>query len=124
MKTNFGFWILTILLLTSAPPAEAQQAKVPKIGLLSSTAFALGGSRDSLLQELRPLGYVEGQNIAIEYRSAGNKLDRLPALAEELVGLKVDVLALARRPVHWLPRMLPGRSPSFFTACPIRLRLA
>ena len=97
MKTNFGFWILTILLLTSAPPAEAQQAKVPKIGLLSSTSF-LGGQRDSLLRELRPLGYVEGKNIAIEFRSAGNKLDRLPALVEELVGLKVDVLVVGTTP--------------------------
>ena len=41
---------------------------------------------------LRVLGYVEGKNIAIEYRSADNKLDRLPALADELVRLKVDVL--------------------------------
>ena len=41
---------------------------------------------------LRELGYVEGKNIAIEYRSADNKLDRLPALADELVRLKVDVI--------------------------------
>ena len=47
------------------------------------------------LRELRALGYVEGKNIAIEYRSAENKLDRLPALADELVRLKVDVLLAA-----------------------------
>ena len=41
---------------------------------------------------LRDLGYVEGKNIAFEYRFADNKLDRLPALADELVRLKVDVL--------------------------------
>ena len=44
------------------------------------------------LRELRALGYVEGKNIAFEYRYAENKLDRLPALADELVRLKVDVL--------------------------------
>ena len=43
-------------------------------------------------RELLALGYIEGKNIAIEYRSAENKLDRLPALADELVRLKVDVL--------------------------------
>jgi putative ABC transport system substrate-binding protein len=47
---------------------------------------------DSFRQRLRELGYVEGQNIAIEYRSAEGKLDRLPDLAVELVGPKVDVL--------------------------------
>jgi putative tryptophan/tyrosine transport system substrate-binding protein len=68
--------------------AEAQQAKVPKIGLLS-----LRGSGYELFQrELRKLGYIEGKNIVIEFRSADNKLDRLPALADELVRLKVDVL--------------------------------
>ena len=50
-------------------------------------------------RELRALGYVEGKNIAIEFRYADNKLDRLPALAEELVGLKVDVLVVASTPV-------------------------
>jgi putative tryptophan/tyrosine transport system substrate-binding protein len=68
--------------------AEAQQAKEPKIGLLS-----LRGSGYELFQrELRKLGYIEGKNIVIEFRSADNKLDRLPALADELVRLKVDVL--------------------------------
>jgi len=50
---------------------------------------------DSFRQRLRELGYVEGQDIAIEYRSAEGKLDRLPDLAVELVGLKVDVLVSA-----------------------------
>jgi putative ABC transport system substrate-binding protein len=80
--------LLVGLTLASTQLAEAQQAKVPKIGLLS-----LRGIGYELFQrELRKLGYIEGKNIVIEFRSADNKLDRLPALADELVRLKVDVL--------------------------------
>ena len=62
---------------------------------------------------LRELGYIEGQNIAIEYRYAEGKLDRFPALAAELVRLKVDVIVVtggARRSGR--PRMRPRRFPS------------
>ena len=55
-----------------------------------------GGASDILRQELRALGYVEGKNIAFEYRSSDNKLERLPALAAELVRLKVDVIVAPR----------------------------
>src|SRR5262249_15231355 len=78
--------------------AEAQQqAKVPKIGwLLSGSSSA---PRNELLgRELRALGYVEGKNIAIEVRYAEGKLDRLPALADELVRLKVDMLVVNSTP--------------------------
>ena len=70
--------------------------------------------RELFRRELRELGYVEGKNIAFEYRSADNKLDRLPALADELVRLKVDVLVTPAPTAAQLPRTLPGRSPSFF----------
>ena len=71
--------------------AEAQQqAKVPKIGFLGARPTPASGQE--LWQELRKLGYVEGKNIAIDYRYADNKIDRLPALADELVRLKVDLL--------------------------------
>src|SRR5262245_27666351 len=78
----------------AAPLAvEAQQAgkRVPRIGYLT------GGSLNServvaLRQGLRELGYVEGQDIAFEWRSAEGKADRLPGLAAELVRLKVDVI--------------------------------
>jgi len=73
--------------------AQAQQsAKVPRVGLLRGRASASGTSLDGVIGELRALGYVDGKNITFESRSAENKLDRLPALAEELVGLKVDLL--------------------------------
>ena len=87
------------LAFASVDLAEAQQqAKIPKIGRLSATSLALGEQPELLGRELRALGYVEGKNIAIEYRYADSKLDRLPALAEELVGLKVDVLIASTTP--------------------------
>ena len=70
-----------------------QQAKIPKVGWLGSgSSSGPGGNRVVFQQVLREIGYVEGKNIVFEYRLADNKLDRLPALAEELVRLKVDVL--------------------------------
>ena len=79
---------LCSLLLAPCSSAQVQQAKVPKIGLLSLR----GSGYESFQRELRKLGYIEGKNIVIEFRSADNKLDRLPALAHELVRLNVDVL--------------------------------
>jgi putative tryptophan/tyrosine transport system substrate-binding protein len=73
--------------------ADAQQkAKVPKIGLLRVRLAASGTSLDILVRELRALGYEEGRNITFESRSAENKLDRLPALVDELIRLNVDVI--------------------------------
>ena len=98
MRLRFAFWLPITVLVVTLSSADAQQPKVSKIGLISSTSSAFSGQRDSLLRELRPFGYVEGKNIAIEFRSAGNKLDRLSALAEELVALKVDVLVVSTTP--------------------------
>ena len=73
---------------------DAQQpAKLPRIGFLSS-GYDEGGSnwRGSFVREFGKLGYVEGKNVAFEIRNANTKYDRLPALAEELVRLKVDVI--------------------------------
>jgi ABC-type uncharacterized transport system substrate-binding protein len=74
--------------------AEAQQpTKVPRIGRLTAPPASAESARtEALRQGLRDLGYVEGKNIVIEYRSAEGKLDRLPALAPELVRLKVDII--------------------------------
>jgi putative tryptophan/tyrosine transport system substrate-binding protein len=73
-------------------PAEAQQpTKVPRIGFLSSASpSSFSAFTDAFRQGLRDLGYVEGKTILIEYRYAQGVLDRLPTLAGELVGLKVD----------------------------------
>jgi len=87
---------LCALLFALCVPADAQrQTKVPKIGLLRARLIASGTSLDALVRELRAIGYVEGKNIAFESRSAENKLDRLPTLADELVRLNVDVIIAA-----------------------------
>jgi ABC-type uncharacterized transport system substrate-binding protein len=82
---------------------EAQQAKkIPQIGFLSRRSAPTPSnpypSADAFLQGLRDLGYFEGKNIRIEYRYAAGREDRLPALATELVQLKVDVLVSATLP--------------------------
>ena len=86
--------VLALLALGAAPlAAEAQQvAKVARIGYLSPNLAASSHLRDAFLQGLRDLGYVEGRNVVIEYRDAEGKLEQLPALAAELVALKVDVV--------------------------------
>ena len=93
MSGKIFIWLLAAILLTTVSLAEAQQqAKVAKIGRLSLLSVASDGERELFLRELRALGYVEGKNIAIEFRYADSKPNRLPALADELVRLKVDVL--------------------------------
>ena len=84
-------------LLTVAALAQAQQPKkVPRIGYLSACDPASESARaEAIRLALRELGYIEGQNIAIEYRYAEGKLDRLPELAAELVRLKVDIIVVA-----------------------------
>jgi putative tryptophan/tyrosine transport system substrate-binding protein len=90
--------ILAVVILVFAYTAGAQQVKIPKIGWFSGVSASAAPSAFSGVQrELRALGYVEGKNFTFDYRYADNRLDRLPALADELVGLKVDVL-IARSP--------------------------
>ena len=73
-----------------------QSKKVPRIGYLSNTDRANDSARfEAIRLALRELGYIESQNIAIEYRSAEGKLDRTPALAAELVRIKVDIIVVA-----------------------------
>ena len=89
-----------MVLLAVAVMAEAQQpTKIPRIGYLAAASLSTSPARiEAFRQGLRELGYVEGKNIVIEYRSAEGKLDRLPALAAELVRLKVDVIVTAGPP--------------------------
>src|SRR6266536_2396982 len=72
--------------------AHGQQTKVARIGALYIGLADAESFKKELREGLRELGYVEGQNIAFEFRSAEGKLDRLPELASELVRLKVDVI--------------------------------
>jgi putative ABC transport system substrate-binding protein len=88
--------LLTVWLIT-APPVEAQQPKkVPRIGYLSATDPAPESARAAVIRlALRELGYIEGQNIAIEYRYSEGKVNRFPELAAELVRLKVDIILVS-----------------------------
>src|SRR5882672_8684445 len=94
MMDRRAFIAGTGAVLLAAPfAADAQQAaKIARIGFLSPNLAANPHMREAFLQELRDLGYVEGRNVVIEYRDAEGKLERLPALAAELVALKVDVI--------------------------------
>jgi putative ABC transport system substrate-binding protein len=94
MRKNIVCSVLAIFLLTSVCPAEAQQPKkVPRIGWLTGAPLSANAERrEAFRQGLRELGYVEGKNIVVEWRAAEGKLDRLSALAAELVRLKVDVI--------------------------------
>jgi putative tryptophan/tyrosine transport system substrate-binding protein len=89
--------LVVVVLLTLGVIAEAQQPKkVPRIGYLSSgdPADDSAGS-EGIRLALRELGYIEGQNIAIEYRYAEGKVNRFPELAAELIRLKVDIIVVA-----------------------------
>jgi putative ABC transport system substrate-binding protein len=80
-------------------PAEAQQSKVPHIGfLLAVPASTISARLDAFRYGLRELGYTEGKNIVIEWRSTEGKPDRLPILAAELVRLNVDVIVTGGPP--------------------------
>jgi len=73
--------------------AQAQQPAVPVVGLLG--AQGLAAQVAAVRQGLRELGFIEGQNLAIEYRWAGDQYDRLPALADDLVSQRVAVIVTA-----------------------------
>jgi putative tryptophan/tyrosine transport system substrate-binding protein len=92
----------------SQPPGQ----KVPRIGYLDGASLSANSVRlEAFRHGLRELGYVEGQSVAIEWRSADGKADRLPGLAAELVRLKVDVIvtggAGATRPAKEATATIP-----------------
>ena len=88
---------LATLFLTTASLAHAQQPmKGPRIGYLSNADAATDSARaEGIRLALRELGYIEGQNIATEYRYSEGKVDRAPEHAAELVRLKVDIIVVA-----------------------------
>ena len=94
MKKKITVLILCAMLFALCLSAHAQQStKVPQIGYLGGVSLSANTARhESFRQGLRELGYVEGKNIVIDWRSADGKLDRLPALAAELVRRKVDII--------------------------------
>jgi putative ABC transport system substrate-binding protein len=85
-----------VFLLCGSAEAQQQPKKVSRIGYFSVTDATTDSSRSNpFRQALRELGYIEGQNITIEYRYAEGQRDREPALATELVRLKVDIIVVA-----------------------------
>jgi putative ABC transport system substrate-binding protein len=96
-KAGVSSILITVTLLAVGVAAEAQQPKkVYRIGYLSPRDPATESTRsEGIRQALRELGYIEGQNIAFEYRYAEGKQDRQPELAAELVRFKVDIIVVS-----------------------------
>src|SRR4029077_21145769 len=84
--------VLALSLTLTPLAAEGQAAKIARIGYLAGNPAVNPHIAEAFRQGLRDLGYVEGRNVVIEYRDAEGKRERLPALAAELVALKVDVI--------------------------------
>ena len=93
-KAGLSSILIVVVLVAFGVTADAQQTgKVPRIGFLdASTASGSAVLWEAFWQELSKLGWIEGKNIAIEYRFAEQKNERLPELAADLVRLKVDVI--------------------------------
>jgi putative ABC transport system substrate-binding protein len=98
-------------LLAAPLAAEAQPGKVHRIGYLSSGPSTSNLYRGAFQQNLRELGWVEGQNIVTDYRFAEGRLDRLPDLAAELVRLKVDVIVASPTPAAVAAKNATGTIP-------------
>jgi ABC-type uncharacterized transport system substrate-binding protein len=110
--------LLVGLALGSVRLAEAQQPKkVPRIGFLGGASASFYAARtNAFRQGLNELGYTEGKNIDIEYRYAEGKFDRLPDLAAELVGLKLDVIVAAPTPSVLAAKKASATTPIVFAS--------
>ena len=113
--------LLVLGLCYALVPAEAQQpARVPRIGLLDYAPYW-----EPLRQGLQELGYVEGQNLLLEYRRSAGRSERLPALAAELVQLPVDVIVTQGTPATLAAREVTTTIPIVMVGAgdPVRNRL-
>jgi putative ABC transport system substrate-binding protein len=100
--------------LLAAPLAARAQptGRVYRIGMLETISIALNAAHlDAFRQGLRELGYVEGQNVVIEYRSADGRQERFPELAMELVRLKVDLIVTTGTPAALAAKNAAGTIP-------------
>ena len=86
---------LTVLLFTVYPAHAQQPTKVPRVAFLGVRPDDSKTTFESFKRQLQTLGYIDGKNIVYEYRNAENKPERLPALVDELIRLKVDVIVVA-----------------------------
>ncbi|HEX2230299.1 MAG TPA: ABC transporter substrate-binding protein [Candidatus Binatia bacterium] len=98
-KRISGFLLCAMLFAFCGSAHAQQRGKLPRVGFLSGLSdSAISARLEAFRQGLNDLGYIEGKNIAIEYRWAEGKLDRFPELATELVRLKPDVLVTSGPP--------------------------
>jgi putative ABC transport system substrate-binding protein len=97
-KSAFRFSLCALLFALCSFTDAQQQGKLPKIGWLEVRPDDARTSFELFQRELRALGYVDGRSVVFEYRNAGNKLDRLPALADELVRLGVNLVLAVPAP--------------------------
>ena len=107
------FGLFATLFALCAPARAQQPAKVYRIGYLSRAGSP--PAAPAFVQGLRDLGYIEGKNIIIEYRSAGGRIDRLPDLAAKLVGLRVDVIVTVGGTAALPAKQATGTIPVVFT---------
>jgi len=99
IKKKITVLFILVALLALCSSASAQPSKIPRLGYLTAASLSAFAARtEAFRQGLRELGHIEGKNIVIEYRYAEGKLDRMPALAAELVRLKVDVIVTGGSP--------------------------
>src|SRR5712691_294599 len=104
-------------LLAAPLAAGAQQAaKIARIGYLTPNLAAAPHNHEAFRQGLRDLGYVEGRNVVIETRDAEGKFERLPALAAELVALKVDVIVAPNTVAALAAKQATRTTPIVFTS--------
>jgi putative ABC transport system substrate-binding protein len=106
--------IVTLTLSILAVPLVTDPQPVGKVYRIGYLLAGPGGVSEDFLHGLRELGYVEGQNIVIEYRAAAGKLDRLPALAAELVRLPVDILLTPGTPATLAAKAATSAIPIVF----------
>jgi putative ABC transport system substrate-binding protein len=97
-KRGLSSLFICCLLAMSLPAMAQQAAKVPRIGWLNGGSASLPAHAEAFKGGLRELGWIEGQNVAVEWRYAETKYDKIPELANELVQLKVDVVVAVSNP--------------------------
>jgi putative ABC transport system substrate-binding protein len=115
IKNIIGLVLGSMLLVLGLPAKAQQYSNVFKIGWLGTSSASVPGSGSEIIRrELSKLGYVEGKNITFEHRYYESKLDRLPALANELVRLKIDVILTASSPAARAVKKATGTIPIVF----------
>ena len=128
VSKSIYFFALSVLLVVISFTLDAQELrKLPRIGILEpATAAAVSARVEAFRQGLRALGYMEGQNIAIEYRYANGNPESLPDLSAELVNLNVDLIATSQTPSVLAIKKMSSTIPIvfFFLSFPIENGIA